>query len=176
MIAGFAAGSGANNGTYTIISSTALQIVALAVAGSLNETHSGTAQIAGVSQTTYTGMITGGDSNAFVGRNVSISGFSTSGNNVSNATVLASSGSTLVVITTTQANQTHSGAAVFTTPVGTLGTRIGVFNTNLPKSATIAQLFADAFTNPQQEDIIQVVNEGGNVSYYLNYLGVATGS
>ncbi len=42
---------------------------------------------------------------------------------------------------------------------------------------TVAQAFASAFpTNPQNQDIIQVVAEGANVGYYIDYLGVAHGS
>ena len=60
----------------------------------------------------------------------------------------------------------------------TNGTRVGVFATNFASSdsATTAQLFADAFTNPSLLDILQVINAGGNIHYYLNYLGVASGS
>lgn len=58
----------------------------------------------------------------------------------------------------------------------TNGTRIGVFQTSLSSTATTAQLFANAFANPSQLDILQVVNEGANVHYYLDYLGVAHGS
>jgi hypothetical protein len=58
----------------------------------------------------------------------------------------------------------------------TNGTRIGQFQTTLSSSATTAQLFANAFANPSQLDILQVVNLGLNVHYYLDYLGVAHGS
>jgi len=58
----------------------------------------------------------------------------------------------------------------------TNGTRIGVFQSPSISGGTIAQYFAAAFTNPQQADILQVINDGGNISYYLNYQGVATGS
>ena len=58
----------------------------------------------------------------------------------------------------------------------TNGTRIGQFQTTLSSSATTAQLFANAFANPSQLDILQIVNGGLNVHYYLNYQGVATGS
>jgi hypothetical protein len=51
-------------------------------------------------------------------------------------------------------------------------TRIGQFETNLTSSATTAQMFASAFTNFEQNDIIQVKAIGGNVVYYLDYLGV----
>ncbi len=58
----------------------------------------------------------------------------------------------------------------------TNGTRIGQFQTRLTSSATVAQLFADAFSNPSLLDIFQAINIGGNAHYYLNYLGVASGS
>jgi hypothetical protein len=59
----------------------------------------------------------------------------------------------------------------------TNGTRIGQYYSRLTSAATTAQLFADVFSdNESQEDIIQVINVGGNISYYLNYAGVATGS
>lgn len=42
---------------------------------------------------------------------------------------------------------------------------------------TVAQAFASAFpTNPQNLDIIQVINAGGNISYWLDVNGVAHGS
>jgi hypothetical protein len=60
----------------------------------------------------------------------------------------------------------------------TNGARVGVFATNFQTSdsATVAQLFADAFANPSLLDILQVINLGGNIHYYLDYLGVAHGS
>lgn len=58
----------------------------------------------------------------------------------------------------------------------TNGTRVGQFYSRLTSSATTAQLFADAFTNPAQLDILQIINLGGNIHYNLNYLGVAAGS
>jgi hypothetical protein len=57
----------------------------------------------------------------------------------------------------------------------TNGTRLGVFFTTLA-SGTTAALFASAFSNPSNNDIIQVRNLGGNISYFLDYLGVAHGS
>jgi hypothetical protein len=55
-------------------------------------------------------------------------------------------------------------------------TLIGQFKTYLTSAASTAQLFAAAFSNPSQLDIIQVIVQGGNVPYYLDYLGVAHGS
>ena len=63
-----------------------------------------------------------------------------------------------------------------TTVLGVGAARVGVFATRLTSSATTAQLFADAFSNPSLNDILQVVNEGGNISYWLSATGVATGS
>jgi hypothetical protein len=48
--------------------------------------------------------------------------------------------------------------------------------TRLSSSASLAQIFADAFSNPSSLDILQVVNAGGNISYWLNSAGVASGS
>ncbi len=56
------------------------------------------------------------------------------------------------------------------------GTRIGVFQTLLTSSATTAQFFASAFSNPSNLDILQCINLGGNISYWLDYLGVAHGA
>jgi hypothetical protein len=58
----------------------------------------------------------------------------------------------------------------------TNGTRVGQFRTRLGSSATLAQLFADAFTNPGLQDIIHIGNVGSNVHYYIDYTGVASGS
>lgn len=57
----------------------------------------------------------------------------------------------------------------------TNGTRIGVFGTGLA-SGTTAALFASAFANPAQLDIVQAINAGGNIHYNLNFQGVAAGS
>jgi hypothetical protein len=51
-------------------------------------------------------------------------------------------------------------------------TRIGQFQTRRT-SGTTAQLFADAFSNPSNLDIVQVINVGGNVVKYIDYLGVS---
>jgi hypothetical protein len=75
------------------------------------------------------------------------------------------------------AGTVHNPAVSPTTTAGGIGqTRVGQYQSRLSSSATTAQLFADAFSNPSQLDILQVINEGGNVHYNLNYLGVATGS
>ena len=61
----------------------------------------------------------------------------------------------------------------------TNGTRIGVFQTRLASGDTTAHYFADAFfpnASAAQLDIIQAINQGGNIHYNLNYLGVAAGS
>jgi len=63
----------------------------------------------------------------------------------------------------------------------THGTRQGVFHAiDQTTSSTTAQLFASAWrwnaTSGAQADILQVANIGGNISYWLDYLGVAHGS
>jgi len=55
---------------------------------------------------------------------------------------------------------------------------IGQFRTNPGTTiTTVAQAFAAAFpTNPQNQDIIQIVQQGANVAYYVDSLGVSHGS
>jgi hypothetical protein len=60
----------------------------------------------------------------------------------------------------------------------TNGFRIGQYFTRTLgfPNTTLPVLMADAFTNPSLLDIIQVINLGGNISYWWDYLGVAHGS
>lgn len=62
------------------------------------------------------------------------------------------------------------------TPAQNVGqTRIGVFQTQLSSSNTLAAIFADVF-NPAlsgNQDVLQVVNEGGAIVYWLDAVGVA---
>jgi hypothetical protein len=55
----------------------------------------------------------------------------------------------------------------------TNGTTLGVYFA--PVVGTTAALFATAFANTSQQDIIQVINPGGNISYWLDFLGIAHG-
>jgi hypothetical protein len=82
-----------------------------------------------------------------------------------------------ILLNVDSAGTVHKPAVSATTAAGGVGaTRIGQFQSRLSISASTAQLFADAFSNPSQLDIVQVINQGGNVHYNLNYLGVAAGS
>jgi hypothetical protein len=68
-------------------------------------------------------------------------------------------------------NPTTSGGG------GTGQVRIAQYLTRLASGSTTAAFFADAFENLAQLDILQVISPtGGNVTYSLNYLGVASGS
>lgn len=60
--------------------------------------------------TVYTGTITGGGVNNFVGMTFVITGFANAGNNTT-ITVTANTVTTLTCTTTTQVNETHAGAA-----------------------------------------------------------------
>jgi hypothetical protein len=73
-------------------------------------------------------------------------------------------------------NVDYTGAVHNPAVSPTNGTRLGVFESNLASSATTAQHFAAAFTNPSLQDILQVINFGGNISYWLDSKGVAHGS
>ena len=57
----------------------------------------------------------------------------------------------------------------------TIGTVLGVFFSPIVQTTT-AGYFAAAFDNPLLLDILQVINPGGNISYWLDYLGVAHGA
>ncbi len=58
----------------------------------------------------------------------------------------------------------------------TNGTRIGQFQTRLASGDTTAHYFADAFSNPSNQDIFQAINAGGNIHYNLTNAGVAVGT
>jgi hypothetical protein len=165
----------ANNGTYTILSANTTTITVANAAG-VSEVETATASVYTISTATYNGTITGGGTNALVNQNVTVAGFTNAINNVSSVKITASTGSTIVVAFAGQIAETHAGTATLKLPTTGQRTRIGRFQTNLASGSTLAQLFANVFDNPANLDILQVVNEGGNVSYYLNYLGVATGS
>lgn len=168
--------SGNNVTAQNITASTATTLVTLFTT-QVNETHAATARVAGVTLATYTGTITGGAASAFAGRNLSILGFVNGGNNVTNRTVVSSTATTLVVAATTQVTESHAATATITASfVPTNGVRLGQYFTHLAPGATIAQLFTEAFANPSLLDIVHVVNLGGNVSYILDHLGVASGS
>lgn len=64
----------------------------------------------------YQGTITGGASNAYVGYNFNITGFTNGGNNLTAATCTASS-STSLSFTATTISETHAGSATFQNPV-----------------------------------------------------------
>jgi hypothetical protein len=79
-------------------------------------------------------------------------------------------------------NVDFSGAVHYPAILPTNGTRIGQYQTRFGLSGsglpvtTLSQVMHDAFTNPQFLDIIQIINVGGNISYWWNSEGVATGS
>jgi hypothetical protein len=73
-------------------------------------------------------------------------------------------------------NLNYAGVCNFPASNVTAGTRIGVYYTRLDATYTLAQVVADTWKNWDMEDIIQVINVGGNISYIWNWLGVASGS
>lgn len=173
-----------NNGTFVITASTATTLVVTTVA-QVNETASATASVFGVSTATYTGTATGSPA---AGQLISVTGFTNASNNINNTAVSSSSPTTLVVLFAGQIAETHVASANIQSAAlaPTAKTRIGEFKTNLSVTATVAQLFQSAFFPANQgaiaiaagasPDILWIVNEGGNVSYYLDAAGVAHGS
>lgn len=162
-----------NNGTFTILTSSATQIT-IATVGLTDETASATASVYGVSTAVYHGTIANPPS---VGTALSVTGFTNTSNNILSTPVTASNGTTITVLFAGQVAETHVAAASITV-AGTNGYRICQQNTSFAASdnATLAQIFADAFVNPSLQDILQVINAGGNIHYYVDYLGVAHGS
>jgi hypothetical protein len=78
-------------------------------------------------------------------------------------------------------NVNYAGVVNYPAVLPTNGTRIGVFYTRLlvgtpANPVLLSAVMLDTWTNnPAQEDIIQVMNEGGAISYWWDYLGVAHG-
>jgi hypothetical protein len=175
-VAGFT--TSGNNVSFVITASTATTLVGTFIVGQAAETHAATVRISGVNKATYTGTITNGASNGLAGRFITVTGFTSSGNNVSSVLVISSTATTIVVAETTQTAETHAATATIAasfTPSN--GVRLGQYFTRLTSGATIAQLFADAFTNPSLLDIVHVVvPNSGNVVYILDHNGVASGS
>ena len=172
VVLGFA--NSANNGTFVITGSGPTTFTAAVVSG-VTETGpvAGTASVYGVSATTYNGTIT---NTVSANTQLTVTGFTNAINNVTNANVTSSTGSTIVTPYSGQIAETKSALASIGIPLALGGPRIGKYYTRLTVGATLAAIFADAFTNPSNLDIIQIFNEGGNISYYLSYQGIATGS
>ena len=68
--------------------------------------------------TTYTGTITGGKNNALAGTIQTIAGFTNTGNNLTNAVVFSSTGTTLVIVNALSTAEVHAATAV--SPANTL--------------------------------------------------------
>jgi hypothetical protein len=174
ILAGFAAGSGINNVTAIPSASTATTIV-VPFTAQIAETHAGTAQVAGVSTTSYAGTITDGGTNNLAGSTAVFAGFaaSTGANNLT-AVILSNTTTAIVVRTTAQVNETHAGTAAISLAYVPGGSRIGTFKSRLDNTASRAAVFADAFTNLALQDIIQVVSPAGqSVVSYVDYLGIS---
>jgi hypothetical protein len=175
VISGFT--NGGNNGTFTITASTATTIT-VTPNTQVNESASAQALITGFSQSTYNGTITNGAASGLAGRFVSVTGFTNSGNNISNTLVISSTATTIVTSYTAQVAETHAATATVSasfTPSN--GCRLGQYFTRLLPGATIAQLFTDAFANPSLLDIVHVyVPNSGAIVYILDHNGVASGS
>jgi hypothetical protein len=74
-------------------------------------------------------------------------------------------------------NVDFAGTVHYPAVAPTNGVRLGQYYTRLNGTATLANLSLDTWTNnPAQEDIIQVINLGGHISYWLDYLLIAHGS
>ncbi len=71
-------------------------------------------------------------------------------------------------------NVDHAGVVHNPASGATSGTRVGVFQTILASGNTTAHYFANAFANPSNLDILQVITpSAGSIAKYLDYLGVS---
>lgn len=71
-------------------------------------------------------------------------------------------------------NVDHAGVVHNPASSATLGTRLGVFQTTLAAGDTTAHYFANAFANPSNLDIVQIVSPtGGSVVKFLDFQGVS---
>jgi hypothetical protein len=106
----------------------------------------------------YTGTITGGASNAFVGQTFTMSGFTNPGNNVS-MIITGSTATTLVGTTTTQVNELHSEIAAFSLTL----TQVAVAGPTVTYTGTINGGASNGFVG-QTFAIFGFTNSGNNVS------------
>jgi hypothetical protein len=91
-----------------------------------------------------------------------------------------------VIVAVSYTGVVQFNASGLTASEGAGGTGLYTLNRQLDRQystipgatiTTVAQAFASAFSlNPQNLDIIQVYNPGGNISYWLDYLGIAHGA
>lgn len=71
-------------------------------------------------------------------------------------------------------NVDHAGVVHNPAVNATNGTRVGVFQTTLAAADTTAHYFANAFANPSNLDILQVISPtGGSVVKFLDFQGVS---
>ena len=110
VVAGFT--RGADNGMFTCTASTATTIT-LNNAGGIAQTHAATATI---TTTVYTGTITGGTGNAFLGKTVVVTGFANAANN---GTFVANASTATTLTLSNKAGITETDPGTATVETGT---------------------------------------------------------
>ena len=144
IVAGFT--TAANNGTFVATASTATTLT-LSNAASVAETNPGTAKIA---TAVYTGTITGGAANAFLGDNVVISGFTKATNN-GTFVAIASSATTLTLNNTAAVAETDPAIAAVdngsSTSTDYTGTITGGFGNGFAGDSFVIAGFTNAANN-----------------------------
>jgi hypothetical protein len=86
--------------------------------------------------------------------------------------IIDHSGSVLVNVDSTGA--VHKPAVSATTDdSGLPKTRLGAFYTRLTSAATLAQIIADVFSNPSSLDLVQIIQQGGNIVNWIDSAGVS---
>jgi hypothetical protein len=128
-------------GSYTVDNPASLTLTSVAVSGG---------------NATYNGTITGGGSNALVGKQYLISGFSNAGNNVL-ITVTASTTGTLVCVATSQINETASASA----KTGAIWFNLEAFSAN-SLSWTKGHVYAVSFKSRALDDFYSTIDPTTN--------------
>ena len=84
--------------------------------------------------------------------------------------VLGEGGETLI-------NVSSTGVVTLNPTSQTTQVLFGRYYSRLSSTATVATIFADVWSqNNAQQDILQVLSQGGACAYHLDYLGVARNS
>lgn len=104
----------------------------------------------------FTGTITGGAGNVYVGYNFNVTGFANGANNVNASACVASNATALILSATGLINETHAGSAAFQNPV-----QIGINQTG---------------TRPNGDNVYITNVTAGNITDYAHQALTVTGT
>jgi hypothetical protein len=145
VVTGF--GTGANNGTFVAVASTATTLV-LTNAARVAETHAGAAEAGVAGAAVYYGTITGGAANALAGYKFTVAGFVTAANN-GYFLATSSSATQLVLSNSAVVTETHAGTA---TP--NIVTITAANNFNVGDTVTFSGVTVGTWMNGQSQAVV----------------------